>query len=334
MNSIIRRASAATVAVAAALALAACTASPASTPSEPSASADAGTWSRTITHELGETTLDAAPERVVSTSITLTGTLLAIDAPVVASAATTPDGALTDDNGFFAQWADAATDRGVEVLYPNLELDLEAVTAADPDLIVISTTGADATADAYDQLSDIAPVVAINYSDKSWQDVADILGEATGHEDEAAQTVADYDAHVAEVAAAITVPEGAANAIVFNGTEYDSAFAKPGGPHADLLESLGFTIEGAPDDVDTSESPRQDFAFVSTENTIANLTAPTVFLINGTDETKASLEGDELFAGAPAVASGAIYPLGATSFRIDYWSASQIVELIADAFGE
>ena len=38
----------------------------------------------------------------------------------------------------------AAAEKGVEVLYPNLEFNEEAVLAADPDLIVVSATGADA----------------------------------------------------------------------------------------------------------------------------------------------------------------------------------------------
>ncbi|GAA2013169.1 Fe2+-enterobactin ABC transporter substrate-binding protein [Microbacterium ulmi] len=316
--------------LAATVAFTACS-TPAPAESPTTAPEDAA-WPRTITHELGTTEIDAKPERVVTTSITLAGTLLAIDAPLVASAATTP-GDLTDENGFFSQWADVAADRGVEVLYPDLELDLEAVIAADPDLIVISTTGADQTADAYDQLSDIAPTIAVNYSDKSWQDVAEILGEATGLEDEATATVEGYDAHVAEVASKITVPEGDVNAIVFNGTENDSAFAKPGGPHATILDALGFSVVGAPDDVDTSQAPRQDFAFVSTENTVANLTAPTVFLIYGDDATKEQLLAEPLFASAPAVVSGDVYPLGLTSFRIDYFSALGIVDAIAGFFG-
>ncbi|GAA4771408.1 Fe2+-enterobactin ABC transporter substrate-binding protein [Microbacterium gilvum] len=325
----IRRSAAFAVAGTLALAAAGCSA-----PADDAATAaDEGSWPRTIEHELGETTIEAQPENIVSTSITLTGTLLAIDAPLTASAATTPDGELTDDQGFFAQWADVADERGVGVLYPGLELDLEAVIAAAPDLIVISTTGADATAEAYDQLSEIAPVVAVNYGDKSWQDVADILGEATGLEDEADAAVASYDAEVAEVADTIEVPEGEANAIVYYGTENDVAFAKLGGPHADLLEALGFTIADAPDELDTAPTERQDFAFVSIENAVATLTGETVFLVNGDDDTKADLLDEALFANAPAVESGAVHPLGATSFRIDYYSALDVVHTIAADFG-
>ncbi|ECP1721297.1 Fe2+-enterobactin ABC transporter substrate-binding protein, partial [Salmonella enterica] len=51
---------------------------------------DAG-WPRQIQDSRGVHTLDHKPARIVSTSVTLTGSLLAIDAPVVASGATTPN---------------------------------------------------------------------------------------------------------------------------------------------------------------------------------------------------------------------------------------------------
>ncbi len=68
------------------------------------------------------------PARIVSTTPSVTGILLAMDAPLVASAATTPS-RLTDAKGFFSQWAKVADQRGVEVLYRNLRFDIEAVIA-------------------------------------------------------------------------------------------------------------------------------------------------------------------------------------------------------------
>ena len=53
-----------------------------------SSGADSGDWPRTVTDEQGEVTIDKKPTKIVSTSPSVTGTLLAIDAPVVASAAT------------------------------------------------------------------------------------------------------------------------------------------------------------------------------------------------------------------------------------------------------
>jgi iron complex transport system substrate-binding protein len=334
-----RRLGAVAVAALVALTAAACSSDSASDDSasttgtdSTAASSDEGAWPRTVEHELGSTEIDAEPLRIVSTSVTLTGILLSMDAPVVASAATTP-AAANQDTGFFDWWADVAVDRDVEVLYQNLEFDEEAVIAADPDLIVVSTTGADSTADQYDALSDIAPTIGIDYSTSDWQDVATELGAAIGMEDEAQATIDEFDAHVAEVADSITVPEGTVNAVVFNGSSGDTAFAKPDGSHGTLLTALGFDVVGADDSLDTSDQARNDFAFVSLENTVQALTADTVLIISGGDDKAEALQAEPVLANAPAVQSGQVYALGEDSFRIDYYSGTEIADTIAQLFG-
>ena len=131
-------------------------------------SAQAADWPRQITDSYGTHTLPSQPLRIVSTSVTLTGSLLAIDAPVVASGATTPNNRVADAQGFLRQWGDIAKQRKVARLYIG-EPSAEAVAAEMPDLILISATGGDSALALYDQLSAIAPTLIINYDDKSWQ---------------------------------------------------------------------------------------------------------------------------------------------------------------------
>lgn len=71
--------------------------------------------------------------RIVSTSVTLTGSLLAIDAPVVASGATTPNNRVADSRGL-RQWSEVAKARKLARLYIG-EPSAEAVAAQMPDLI-------------------------------------------------------------------------------------------------------------------------------------------------------------------------------------------------------
>lgn len=295
------------------------------------ATADTGEWPRTITHEAGETVLDSQPTTIVSTSVTITGSLLAIDAPVTASAATTV-GDATDENGFFSQWGDTAVERGVEVLYPDLQIDLEAVMLAEPDLIVVSATGADSTAEQYAQLSEIAPTIVLDYSSKTWQDLAEELGEATGLEEQAQAAVEDFDSRVAEVADAITVPDGTTSIVSFNGAGQNGV-AKPAGSHGTLLASLGFDVVGAPDDLDESEQARQDFSFVSLENLTTALQSETILLIAADDTRVDALLGTEVLANLPAVTTGQVHALGPDSFRIDYYSANHIVDVVESIYG-
>ncbi len=288
-------------------------------------------WPRTITHEAGETVIPAQPKNIASTSLSVTGTLLAIDAPVTSSAATNPSD-VTDKVGFFSQWADVAAERNVGVLYPNLEFDLEAVVAAAPDLIVVSTSGADSAADHYKELSAIAPTIVVNYGDKSWQDLALELGKATGTENSAGAAVVKYDLHVKDVAAKIKLPAGESNIISYNGAGQDNGVAKKTGSHAAVLESLGFKIAEVPEGLDTSEKARQDFAFVSFENLTKAANGNTVFLLSADDALVTTFEGEKVLANLPSVKSGAVHAMGPTSFRLDYYSSTQLVDLLGKTF--
>ena len=140
----------ATIALTATLGLTACGGSGSSETGDADAAAD-GQWPLTITDDAGhEVTIDKAPESIVSTSVTLTGSLLAVDAPVTASGATMPNSPVADDKGFFTQWSDVAAEKKVEALYQG-DPDVEAVLAEEPDLIVVSKTGQDSASAIYDR---------------------------------------------------------------------------------------------------------------------------------------------------------------------------------------
>lgn len=326
------RAAVALVAAATAFSLAACGTSDEGEdtgPTDDGAPAAAeGEWPRTIEHESGTAEIPEQPLRIVSTSITLTGTLLAIDAPVVASAATAVS-AMTDENGFFAQWADVAAERGVEVLYPDLELDLEAIEIAEPDLIIGSTIGADSTVDAYDQLSEIAPTIMLDYGTDTWQELAAELGEATGLEESATAVVEEFDTWVAEQAETITLPAQPATALAYNGADPSGIFSAQSS-QATILSGLGFTYAEAP--AELADEARSDVTFVTAENLPSALAdVQTVFIIMNDDPTP--MTSDPLLANQPAVVNDNVLALGPTSFRIDYYSATQMVENIVSAFG-
>ncbi|WIY83583.1 Fe2+-enterobactin ABC transporter substrate-binding protein [Propionimicrobium sp. PCR01-08-3] len=275
----------------------------------------------------GSTTeIPAQPERIVSTSVTLTGGLLSFDAPVVASAGAA--------NGtFFAQWAGVAEEKGVETLWAAGSPDIESVIAAEPDLIVVSSSGADSLEDNLSDLQAIAPTIVVDYGDGTWQDSTGKLAAAAGMTEQAEATIAGFEAHVQEVAGEITVPEGSANIISYNGPGQNNQIGREVGPHAQLLEELGFTIEDPNPEWHTQEGGlRNDFVVASYEN-LTELTAETTFILSQDNEgAKAFLE-DASLANVPSVADGQVYGLGKNSFRIDYYSATEIVDSILENFG-
>ena len=232
---------------------------------------------------------------------------------------------------WFDQWADIAEERDVANLWSVGEFDLEAVMANEPDLIVVATSGRDALTDQVADLQSIAPTIVVDYGAQTWQDLAVELGEATGLESEAEATIADFDALVSETADAITVPDGTANVISFNGPGQDNPIARVGGSHADLLESLGFTVEDPDPAWHTQAQERADFVWATYEN-LLQLTSETTFILSADDETAKGFAEDPVLANVPSVAAGQVYGLGVNSFRMDLYSSTEIVEHVRDLF--
>lgn len=288
-------------------------------------------WPRTINHAAGDTTIDAQPQTVVSTSVSLTGILLALDAPVTATAAAVP-GPLTDDKGFFTQWASVADERGLTVLYPNLTLDLEAVDAAAPDLIVGSTIGQDNVSDAYGQLSDIAPTVLLDYGSQDWTALATQLGAALGLEDNAQQIIADYDAHLAELAGTMTAPTGTTLVISYTGADGANIF-NPNSAQAHVLTSLGFDYQGV--DESLVAQKRSDISTVTLENLPAALAdVDTIFVLKVGASSVDAVKADPLLANVKAVADGQLQELAPQAFRIDYYSGTAMADAVAALYSK
>ncbi|MGE4373415.1 MAG: Fe2+-enterobactin ABC transporter substrate-binding protein [Xanthobacter sp.] len=288
-------------------------------------------WPRTIRHEAGTLTLEAPPKRVISTTPSVTGILLAINAPVISSAATTAS-ILTDDKGFFSQWAQVADERDVSVLYKSLKFDMEAVIGANPDLVVVSATGADNATPYYDELvAQGIPTIVVNYSNHLWQQLATQLGEATGKEQDAQAAIDRFNTYAAEVAATLAPPQTPATIVGYNlGGSY--SIARPESPHARLLTALGFSLAGLPNELSSQVTRRSDFDFISRENLTAAIGGETVFLLNGTDADVEAFLADTVLANLPAVKKRQVYPLGPTSFRIDYYSGRQMIDAVARHF--
>ncbi|MCD7099197.1 Fe2+-enterobactin ABC transporter substrate-binding protein [Stenotrophomonas sp. MMGLT7] len=273
------------------------------------------------------TAIPKPPERILSTSVAITGTLLAIDAPVAASAS-------TSKNQFFAQWADVAGQRSVENVWPAGSVDLETAYAAKPDLIVVARTGNDSAMQQLAELRKIAPTIVLDYGDRTWQDLAVELGRATGHEAQAQARIAAFDRHVAEARAKIRVPEGKTNIISFNGPGMGNPIATRESAHGRLLGALGFDIEEPDPSWQTnSAGSRKDFVWAPYEN-LGRLSARTTFLLSVDDDGTRAFLADPVLANLPSVRARQVHGLGRNSFRIDYFSATEIVDGIVEKFAK
>lgn len=288
-------------------------------------------WPRTIRHPAGELTLARKPLRIVSTTPSVTGILLAIEAPLLASTATTPS-PLTDAKGFFSQWAGDADKRGVKVLYPNLKFDIEAVLGWKPDLVIASTTGADSILQHRAELEALGvPTLVVDYSSRSWQELATELGQATGLEKEAAAAIARFDADLAAAADTIAA-KGRKVSIVGYNIAGSYSVARLTSPVSKLVSALGFEVVGLPPELRPNSARPSDFEFFSRENLSAAIAADTVLLLRATDRDVEAFLAEPVLANHPAVTGKRVYPLGLTSFRIDPYSGRQIIERLRESF--
>lgn len=296
-------------------------------------SAAAADWPRQVTDSRGVHTLEHKPTRIVSTSVTLTGSLLAIDAPVVASGATTPNNRVADGQGFLRQWGDMAKQRKVARLYIG-EPSAEAVAAQMPDLILISATGGDSALALYDQLSAIAPTLIINYDDKSWQALLTQLGEITGHEKQAAERIAAFDKQLAQVKQQMTLPPQPVNAIVYTAAAHSANLWTTESAQGKLLHQLGFTLADLPAGLQTSTSQgkRHDIIQLGGENLATGLNGEGLFVFAGDEKDVAAIYANPLLAHLPSVKNKRVWALGTETFRLDYYSAMLVLQRLNAMF--
>lgn len=296
-------------------------------------SAAAADWPRQVTDSRGVHTLESKPTRIVSTSVTLTGSLLAIDAPVVASGATTPNNRVADGQGFLRQWGDIAKQRKVARLYIG-EPSAEAVAAQMPDLILISATGGDSALALYDQLSAIAPTLIINYDDKSWQALLTQLGEITGHEKQAAERIAAFDKQLAQVKQQMTLPPQPVNAIVYTAAAHSANLWTTESAQGKLLHQLGFTLAVLPAGLQTSTSQgkRHDIIQLGGENLATGLNGEGLFVFAGDEKDVAAIYANPLLAHLPSVKNKRVWALGTETFRLDYYSAMLVLQRLNAMF--
>lgn len=310
-----------------------------------SASDSDGDWPRSVdsiavdngtpTGETEEVEIPGKPEKIVSTAATLTGSLLSIDAPVVGSG-TAAVGPTSDDKGFFSQWAGIADENDVEPVGELQDIDFEKVINQDPDLIVVSAFGADSALPLYDRLKDVAPTVVLDYSDKDWTEVTTQLGEITGHEDEAADAIQDFQDRATEVSGNIEEPEQPVQ-FVLPTPDGNLNFMTAESAQGRIIEELGWDLDVPGEGVartDGDYAGRTDVVQVTAENLDKGLTGRTVFATNADPGSSVSskLEAQPAARGTYAVENDRVFEFGAETFRIDFYSAMAMLDQIEEYF--
>ncbi len=290
------------VALLLAASLAGCGDSPeeASTETEPARVTEDAAFPVTVDHELGATTVDVEPKRVVVVGLTEQDALLALGV--------TPVG-VTEWYGEqpFATWpwaTEALGEAEPEVLSQADGLQLERIAELDPDLII--GTNAGLTPETYDQLTDIAPTIAHPAGEEGyfspWDQQTLMIGAAVGRAEEAQKLIDGIRAQFA--AAAADHPEFAGQQAIFlQNAFYDGeAIAYQEGLSTQFLTDLGFEI---PDELDSFVTDAEGSqAFIPLEQLSVLDAGDVLIWATENDRDRAALETEPLYNQLDAVQDG------------------------------
>jgi iron complex transport system substrate-binding protein len=147
-----------------------------------------GAFPRTVKGALGETKIEKKPTRVVVLDSGELDDVLALGITPVGMATT------AGQNGVPSYLADRA--QGIKTVGGISELNLEAIAALKPDLILGSKLRAN---DLYDKLSAIAPTVFSIRPGFPWKENFLLVADAVGEEDKATGILNDYQKRANDV---------------------------------------------------------------------------------------------------------------------------------------
>ena len=260
-------------------------------------------YPKTVSHALGDTVLEARPERIAAIGWGNLDVPLALGVAPVGVSKTTYGSA--DANGLFYWTNEAFAKLGVDE--PNVfddtdGLDFEAINNAEPDVILAVYSGI--TAEDYEQLSEIAPTVGYTKEAwaTTWQDMTRDNAAALGLEAEADALVDEISALIAEKAAGYPEIQGLTAAYCYFDVSNLSSFFvyMPKDPRAAYLIDLGLTL---PENIRALDDGSFFFMTVSSEN-IDVLNDLDLIVAWGDASTLDVFQADPLLSQIPAVQIG------------------------------
>lgn len=294
------------------LLLSACSApAPGSEPS-PSAGAVAGAFPVSIKHALGTAEIRSAPKRIVALGQGSAETSIALGVVPVAVEAY-PWGA--DDSGQLPWIREELQRRGAQLptlIKGSTDLDLEAIVAAEPDLILAGWSGI--TPEQYKVLSDLAPTIA--YPDQPWSTNWDeqirTIATAFGQPAEGDRLIGQIDQRFATAAA--SRPGYRDVTFVYGYTRGPGTLGVllPDEQRVAFVSKLGLKLD--PVVATLPETGGTDSALLGLENADKIADADLFFTFYTDEETRKQVEAQPLYAAIPAVKRGTVISSSDRSF--------------------
>ncbi len=254
---------------------------------------------RVVTDVKGEVTIPANPKRIVDIS-GASDILSILGYDVIGTA--NSDG--YDYTKLPTYLEDVLADAKILGYSMLAEMDVEAIIALEPDLIVISTV----QEKMYDQLSKIAPVVMVEMKQVDWTEDFMHVANVFGKEAEATTWIDNYLAKAKEVGNQIKATYGEDSTFLSFLASAGSLFIfDKAGLGSVLYDDMGLAKPaGMPEQEDIS------LPVVSLEG-LAEITSDYIFAI-GTDEDLATLTASSIWNGTEAVKEGNVVTLPASPY--------------------
>lgn len=259
-----------------------------------------------IKHALGETVIEAKPERIATVGWANHDVALALGVvPVGFSAA---NYGVQDDSGMLPWTAEKLKELGEEnpTIYQDTDgLDFEAIADTNPDVILAAYSGM--TQEEYDTLSEIAPVVAYPETPWviSWRDQILYNAKGMGMEKEGDKLIADTEQLIQDTVNKYPDIKGIkATFAMFNATDLSKFYVyTPDDPRGELLEEIGMVY---PNGIKAQISDESSFYIeLSAENADA-LNDTEILVAYGDDNTLKALQADPILGKVPAIQNGLV----------------------------
>lgn len=173
------------------------------------------------------------------------------------------------------------------------EVDYEALLAAQPDLVIMHVLS-DADREVYDRASEIAPTVAITYTEVGWRDTLTQVAGALDRTAQADELLAAYDAALAKADDAAGA-DGKTLSVVRVRSDQVRYMTRDGSFAWSVLKDLGYTAPATQEAGGTEKTT----VTVSLENVDLLVADRVLVLVDaGTDDAVNALLANPLFANA------------------------------------
>lgn len=295
----------------------------------------------TVTGAFGDTTLDAAPERVVALSTTDADFLFSVGVTPVAVPLLTQSDPATGGTGIYP-WEEGRYPADTPRLSaPSTDISVEAVAALEPDLIVATAFwGLDDN--TYGALSAIAPVLHFDTAANAdpWQDNVRKIGKVMDRQAEAEMSIETADAVVASARSQNPQLAGKSyNAIISPSADGVYVLCSQDDNMARVMKDLGLELSDYAQTVECDDGKGE----VAAEN-VSRLDADLLWVIPDNPEQSHVLDSQALFRQLPAVVRGAVATVPKTEgvpFALAFpspisleWSVDQLVPQLAAVAGK